>query len=110
MSALAFGLGAECSIGASHKEDPPVCVLEQRPGGFTDRSLLHSASDGLVSAFRNFEVAICDLKDVECSMHLFAKRSDNRANDGGVLEPGDGEALLACVLQRRSNQVAFGAV
>lgn len=27
---LAFGLGAGCPGVASHKEDPPVCMLESR--------------------------------------------------------------------------------
>lgn len=48
MAALAFGLGAGRPGGASHKEDPPACMLGSRgQAGFTGYSLLHLSDDRL---------------------------------------------------------------
>mgnify|MGYP000341175078 CR=1 FL=1 len=58
---------------------------------------------------RSSKVANCDLR-ARYSAYLFIERGDNRVNDGGVLKLGDGEALLARVLQRRPHQVALGSV
>lgn len=59
---------------------------------------------------KRFEVTICDLKDAEYSNSLLAKRSNNRSYDRRILKFGYGKALLARVLHRRSNQVAFNAI
>jgi hypothetical protein len=77
---------------------------EQRPARFTSFAI-KLVYEGL----RRSKVANCDLRARDPHF-LLAKRGDNRANDGGVLKLGDGEALPARVLQRCSDQVAFGAV
>lgn len=68
------------------------------------------ASAGSTSVSKHFEVTVCDLKAAERSIHLLAKRGDNRADDGGILKSGKGKALLTGILQGRSHQVALGAV
>ena len=60
---LAFGPGAGQIAGASHREDPPVCMLGSRgqAGLLVTVYFIYHAPGWLI---RRFEVANRDLKDV----------------------------------------------
>ena len=60
---LAFGLGAGCPGGASHKEDPPVRMLESRgQAGLLTAVYCICRMLGWGLRFKRFEVTVCDLR------------------------------------------------